>query len=222
MYKILIIEDDEKLRNELKIFLENNGYISEYITDFSINNILHNFNYDLILLDLNLPNIDGYYICKEIRKNYSIPIIIITSKNTDIDELTSINIGADDFITKPFNTQILLARINTILKRVNNVDNNLIIFNNIKLDLLKSYITNNEKSIELTKNELKILHCMFKNKDKIVTREELMEYLWDSEMFVDDNTLTVNINRLRKKLEEIDVFNLIETRRGHGYILNEV
>lgn len=221
MYKIYIVEDDDKIKNEIGIFLTNNGYEIQKIEVFEnvVENIL-NSNSDLILLDINLPGYDGYYICKELRKKSDIPIIILTSRNSEIDELMSMNIGADDFITKPFNTQILLARIEAIFKRINKVNNaTVMICNGLKLDISKSIVETEKESIELTKNELKILHYLFKNKGLIVSREKIMTYLWESEMFVDDNTLTVNINRLRKKLEDIGKKDIIETRRGQGYII---
>lgn len=221
MPKIYIIEDDEKIKNEIGIFLSKNGYEVAKIESFSnvVDDVLKS-NSDLVLLDINLPVYDGYFICKELRKNSDIPIIIVTSRNSEIDELMSMNIGADDFIKKPYNTQILLARIESILKRINKNTNNVVIkYKNLKLDVSKSVIETANENVELSKNELKILHYLLKNKGSIVSREEIMTYLWDSEMFVDDNTLTVNINRLRKKLEDVGESNMIETRRGQGYII---
>ena len=221
MPKIYIIEDDEKIKNEIGIFLSKNGYEVDKIESFSnvVDDVLKS-NSDLVLLDINLPVYDGYFICKELRKNSDIPIIIVTSRNSEIDELMSMNIGADDFIKKPYNTQILLARIESILKRINKNTNNIVIkYKNLKLDVSKSVIETENESVELSKNELKILHYLLKNKGIIVSREEIMTYLWDSEMFVDDNTLTVNINRLRKKIEDVGESNMIETRRGQGYII---
>ena len=215
MNSILIVEDDEKLRTELGIFLGNNGYSIKYMDKFdnTISEIL-NSKCDLILLDINLPGCDGQYICKEIRKTSDIPIIIITSRDTELDELISINYGADDFVAKPFNLQILLARIASILKRVNKTGNE-----KINCNESKSKIKKENKEVELTKNEFKILYYLVSKRNKIVSRDEIMTYLWEGEMFVDDNTLTVNINRLRKKLQDIDLKDIIETKRGQGYIL---
>ena len=220
MNSILIVEDDEKLRNELGIFLDNNGYSIKYMDKFdnTISEIL-NSKCDLILLDINLPGCDGQYICKEIRKTSDIPIIIITSRDTELDELISINYGADDFVAKPFNLQILLARIASILKRVNKSGNDKINCNEFILNTSKSTVEKENKEIELTKNEFKILYYLISKRNKIVSRDEIMTYLWEGEMFVDDNTLTVNINRLRKKLQDIDLKDIIETKRGQGYIL---
>ena len=222
MQNILIVEDDEKLSKELEKFLSQNGYEASRITNFEnvINDIL-NSKCNMVLLDINLPGNNGEYICKEVRKISDVPIVMITSVDSELDELISLNYGADDYITKPFNLQILLAKIATILKRTssNNKDQTKINCENFILNLSKSTIENDRKEIELTKNEFKILYYLVQNRGKIVSREELMNYLWDSEMFVDDNTLTVNITRIRNKLEEVNLKDILETRRGQGYIL---
>lgn len=222
MQNILIVEDDEKLSKELEKFLSQNGYEASRITNFEnvINDIL-NSKCNMILLDINLPGNNGEYICKEVRKTSDVPIVMITSVDSELDELISLNYGADDYITKPFNLQILLAKIATILKRTssNNKDQTKINCENFILNLSKSTIEKDGKEIELTKNEFKILYYLVQNRGKIVSREELMNYLWDSEMFVDDNTLTVNITRIRNKLEEVNLKDILETRRGQGYIL---
>ncbi len=222
MQEILIVEDDEKLRNELETFLKNNGYQVKTLKNFdnTIEDILK-LSPDLILLDLNLPKFDGQYICKEIRKCSQIPIIVITSKDNELDELISLNHGADHYITKPFNIQILLAKIASLLRRINMENSNLdkIDGKQFVLNLAKSTIEKGNKEIELTKNEFKILKYLLQHRQKIVSREEIMECLWDSESFIDDNTLTVNITRLRNKLEELDLKELLQTKRGQGYIL---
>lgn len=222
MQKILIVEDDIKLREELKKFLDNNGYnavILEYFEN-SVQDIL-NENADLVLLDINLPYLNGEYILKEIRKLSNVPIIMVTSKDSEIDELLSLNYGADQYVTKPYNIQILLAKISALLKRTQNIDanQNKIKYNNFVLNVSKSIIEKEEKIIELTKNELKILHYLILNKGKIVSRDEIMNYLWDTESYIDDGTLTVNMTRLRAKLEEIGEKDCIETKRGQGYML---
>ena len=220
MSKILIIEDEEKLRNELKDFLSHNGYEVEIITNFDnvIDSTL-NLNVDLILLDINLPIVSGEYICKELRKSISTPIIIVTSRNTEMDELISINYGADDFITKPYNSQILLARINRLINRNNFED--IITFSNVKINIASSLLISGDNKIDLSRNELKILVYLAKNKNKIVSRDELMDYLWEMDEFIDDNTLTVNINRLRSKLEIVGLKDKLVTKRSQGYILYE-
>lgn len=220
MAKILIIEDEIKLRQELEVYLNNNGYQTKVVETFE-NTLeqMKDFNGDLILLDINLPNISGQFLCKEYRNVSSKPIIIVTSRNNEMDELMCINYGADDFVTKPYNPLILLARIEAVLKRTQPVNEVLISYQDIKLDVSKSSILKDKQIIELSKNELKIFYYLLQHRGVIKSREELMEYLWDSDMFVDDNTLTVNINRLRKKLEDIGLSNVIHTRRGQGYII---
>ena len=222
MQKILTVEDDKKLSKELEKFLSQNGYEISRITSFEniINDIL-NSKCNMVLLDINLPGNNGEYICKEVRKISEVPIVMITSVDSELDQLISLNYGADDYITKPFNIQILLAKIATILKRTNsnNKDQSKIDCKDFILNLSKSTIEKEEKEIELTKNEFKIIYYLVQNRGKIVPREEIMSYLWDSEMFVDDNTLTVNITRIRNKLEEINLKDILETRRGQGYIL---
>lgn len=222
MSKILIVEDDEKLRKELKIFLEKNGYEVKILEKFenAIQDILKE-NADLILLDINLPYTDGEYICKEIRKVSDLPIIMVTSRNSEIDELISLNNGADQYVVKPYNVQILLAKIAGLLKRTQSTEgnSNKINCNDFILNISKSCIERGEEQKELTKNELKILHYLALKKGQIVSRDEIINYLWDSESFIDDNTLTVNMTRLRTKLDEIGLQNRIETKRGQGYML---
>lgn len=220
MYKIVIVEDDVDIREELCSFLQKYGYEVTAPTDFqNIINIIQKENANLIILDINLPAFDGYYICREIRKTSEVSIIIVTSRDSELDELMSMNIGADDFITKPYNTQILLARINSILKRSYGNFQEVLVHNGISLNLSNASLSFENNTIELTKNELKILAFLLKNKGNIVSRDSLMEYLWNSDYFVDDSTLTVNITRLRKKLEDLGIENLIQTKRGLGYII---
>ena len=204
--KIFIIEDEEKIRLELSTFLNRYGYETSYSTDFeNIVDISLKEEPDIILLDINLPYYDGYYICREIRRKSNVPIIVVTSRNSEVDELMSMNLGADDFITKPYNTQILLARIASIIRRTyQNLDSEVFEFKGLKYNMSTSEMTFDNKKCELTKNESKILFTLMKNKERIVSRNDLMKALWQDDEFVDDNTLTVNINRLRKKLEEIE------------------
>ena len=223
MEKIIIVEDDKIIREELQSFLSKYGY--EVVAPSEFENIVEfilNENANLVLLDINLPLFDGYYICREVRKKSEVPIIVVTSRDSDMDELMSINLGADDFVTKPYNTQILLARIGALLKRSgsNTVSTNILTYKDFQLNLSNATVLYNGKEIDLTKNEVKILSYLINHKGEIVSRELLMEYLWTSEFFVDDSTLTVNITRLRKKLDEIGIENVIETRRGLGYIMS--
>lgn len=220
MSKILIVEDESKIREELQNFLNNNGYEATSIDNFenTLTDIL-NKETELILLDINIPNQNGMFLCKEIRKESKVPIIIVTSRNSDMDELICMNYGADDFIAKPYNPQILLAHIEAVLKRFKPDLEQVIIYKNIKINIAKSIIETNNEEIELSKNELKIFTYLLDKRGTIVSRDELMDYLWNSEVFVDDNTLNVNVNRLRKKLEDIGLENVIETRRGQGYTI---
>ena len=221
MSKIFIVEDEKTIRDELSIFLSRYGYQIEAPDNFE--NVIENIKEskaDLILLDINLPIFDGYYICREVRKFSEIPIIVVTSRDSDIDELMSMNLGADDFITKPYNTQILLARISSILRRTyQNLDAEIFEYNGLKYNMSTSEMEFNNNKVELTKNESRILYTLIKNKEKIVSRNELIKSLWQNDEFVDDNTLTVNINRLRKKLDEIGAVGYLQTKRGQGYIL---
>lgn len=219
--KIFIIEDEEKIRRELSTFLSRYGY--DIVTSDNFENIVEEAleaEPNLVLLDINLPYYDGYFISREIRKTSSVPIIVVTSRNSDMDELMSMNLGADDFITKPYNTEILLARIASIIRRTyRSNDMEIFVCRGLKYNLSTSEIEFDDKKQELTKNESKILYTLIKSKEKIVSRDELMKCLWQSDEFVDDNTLTVNINRLRKKLEEIGAVGYLQTKRGQGYIL---
>ena len=224
MEKILIVEDDKKLREELQIFLNKSGYEVHVLDKFSdtINDIIK-IAPDLLLLDINLPNLDGQYICKELRKISDLSIIIITSRDSELDELISLNYGADYFVSKPFNIHILLAKIEALLRRVKMngaTQQDKIDCGEFILNISKSLIEKDDNIIELTKNEFRILKLLSQNREKIISRDCIIEYLWDNESFIDDNTLTVNINRLRNKLAEIGLKDLLETKRGQGYILN--
>ena len=217
--KILIIEDEIELREELKVLLDENGYEGIILESFEhIKQDILSVNADLILLDIKIPYTNGQQLLKEIRKESDVPIIMVTSKNTEMDEVLSMSYGADDYITKPYNPVLLLLRIEAILKRVNKSKNNLR-YNHVKVNLLKSTLEYEEKELLLSKNEMSIFYFMLMNKGKIVSRDSIMNYLWGNDRFIDDNTLTVNINRLRKKLETIDLKGVIETRREQGYIL---
>ena len=222
MKRIAIVEDDETLRSELKVFLENNGYEVSPVTDFKNSiAVLLSGDYDLILLDINLPNTDGEHILKEVRKESDVPVIMMTSRDSDMDELLSMSFGADDYVTKPFNTQILLARIAAILKRMDRSSDagNKIQTDAFTLNIGESRLERDGRIVELSKNERKILQCLMEQRNQIVSRDAIMEYLWDSDEFVDDNTLTVNMTRVRAKLEELGLKDQIVTKRGQGYLL---
>lgn len=221
MKKILIIEDDKKIREELSVFLSNNGYHCEIAREFdNITELILSSSADLVLLDINLPSADGFHICRELRKQSDIPVIVVTSRDTELDELMAMNLGADDFITKPYNTQILLAHISSVLKRVSKESvSDRIDCGGFVIHLSRSSVEYGSGECELTKNELRILTLLFEKRGSIVSRDELMTQLWNSDMFVDDNTLTVNINRLRKKLDDAGLGQVIGTKRGQGYIV---
>lgn len=221
MAKIVIVEDDEKLSQELEIFLIRNGYETEGLRQFDhVLEQLQEMHPDLVLLDLNLPDTDGTYILKEFRKVSDVPVIMITSRDSDMDELLAMHYGADHYVTKPFNTQILLAKIIAILKRTNQAAiTDKMNCGSFVLDIGKSRLETDDRSVELTANELKIMRFLAKNKGKIVSRDDIMDTLWEDESFIDDNTLTVNMTRIRKKLQELGMEHVIETKRGQGYMM---
>lgn len=221
MKKILIIEDDKTISDELKILLDDNGYDSYQLFNFhQVTKKIIEFDPDLVLLDIVLPGTNGQTILKEIRKESNLPVIMLTSKTGDINEIMSMSYGADDYITKPYNPTLLLLRIETLFRHLDvQGSNDQIKYNQMTINLLKSTLTYKDNEIILSKNELTILYYLIKNHGKIVSRDELMDHLWDYSDFVDDNTLTVNINRLRKKMKNLGILDPIETRRKQGYIL---
>ena len=221
MTKIKIIEDDLSIANELKEILDRAGYLVEVTEDFS--NILDQIRKEqpnLILLDINLPRINGEVLLQQIRKESNIPIIMVTSKNTEVDEVLSISYGADDYITKPYNPTILLLRIGAVLKRSERVSDK-IFYHNLEVIPQKGILKQEENEIVLTKNEMIIFIYLLQHQEQIVTRDELMTDLWNNDEYINDNALTVNISRLRAKLKEIGYEDAIETRKGQGYILHE-
>ena len=222
MYKIFLVEDDRNISEQIKIFLSKFNYSIQSLLDFQniIEEILQ-YQPHLLLLDITLPYYDGYYICKAIREKSQIPIVIITGKNSQLDEFLSFNIGADDFISKPFNLDILRMRISSVIKRVydHTIEDNIIYYKDLSLNVGKNIVSFHEKQIELTKNEEKILEILMEKNGNIVSREDIANAIWQTDVFIDDNTLTININRLRKKLNSIDAVDFLITRRGQGYSL---
>lgn len=233
MFKILIIEDDKSIRDGLISLLVSSNYLplTLEMDQITVDKIKES-KPDLILLDINLPEINGRDFVREIRKSLNTPIIMVTSQNTEMDEALSISYGADDFITKPYNPTILLLRIAAILRRTNSISDTMN-YRNLQVDFKKgiiSKINQNSKNIptdcfkkqiiELTKNELLIFRTLLFNQERIVSRNELMTELWDNCEYINDNALTVNISRLRDKLEKLGEKDTIETRKGLGYILN--
>lgn len=222
MFHIMIVEDDENIREELALLLRNHGYRVSAVIQFDrIPSQVRELSPHLLLLDINLPGgEDGFRICTQLRSFSQIPIIFVTSRNTDMDELNSITLGGDDFITKPYNTSILLARVASLLKRAYpDSETESLSHKGVSLHLASGKLEYAGQSVELTKNEIKILHYLFLHKGAIVSRADIIEYLWDNEMFVDDNTLSVNITRIRGKLDSLGVEHFITTKRGQGYLI---
>ena len=219
MKRIIIVEDDKTLSQELQLLLNSSGYKAiEIPPGNEIITRIVQAKPDLVLLDINLPGENGELILRKLRRQSEIPVIMITSRNTETDEVISLSNGADDFITKPYNPMILLLHIEAIFKRFDQ-SVQVIEYNGIKIDLQKGELIGKDKTIVLSKNEMIIFDFLLKNKHRIVSRDDLINRLWDSEEFVDDNTLSVNISRLRTKLIELGLKDVIMTRRGLGYQL---
>ena len=220
-HKLMIIEDDPLIRNELRTLLIGNGYevsAPEELT--GIVDLVREEQPHLILLDIKLPHDSGFSICSQIRTFSEAPIVFVTSCSTDMDELNSIMLGGDAFITKPYNTAILLARIASLLKKAYPAQQNeQMTYNGAVLHLESGMIEYEGRKAELTKNELKILYYLFKNAGKICNRADIVEFLWDNQLYVDDNALSVNVNRIREKLTGIGLENFIKTRHRQGYTL---
>lgn len=225
MYKIMVIEDEEQIRQELKVLLENALYQVEAVEDFgSLEQQVERACPDLVLLDISLPGTDGITVCKNIRKTSSVPIIFLTSRNTAMDELNGMTMGGDDYIVKPFYAPVLLARIAAVVKRTagggqTGEDGKHLTVEGCVLNLLNSTVSYGRESAELTKNELRICYCLFSNKGRIVSREEIMDDLWENHIFIDDNTLSVHITHIRAKLKGIGLPSFIGTKRGQGYLV---
>ena len=219
MRTILIIEDDKAIRDELKQLLETSGYKAILLEKFdnTLEDILKN-KFDLLLLDINLPNLNGEMLLKEYRKVSNTPVIILTSRVGEADEVLSMSYGADDYITKPYNPTILLLRIANIFKRMEN-NTNVFSYDDIKVYPSKGLLIKDDKELDLTKNEMIIFTCLLNHRGDIVSRDELMTELWNNEEYVNENALTVNISRLRAKLEDFGVLKAIETSKAQGYNL---
>lgn len=220
MKTVMIVEDDPIIQQELRVLLENAGYQAKVINQFDdiLNELLHQ-SYDLLLLDINLPKINGEMILHDFRKSSDIPVIMVTSRVNEVDEVLSMSYGADDYITKPYNPAILLLRIANIFKRMEKRSDSLA-YHDIKVYPEKGLLVKDNESIELTKNEMLIFVCLLRNCGNIVSRDELMTELWNSEEYVNENALTVNISRLRTKLEALGLKSVIETKKKQGYRLS--
>jgi DNA-binding response OmpR family regulator len=223
MFTVYVVEDDKAIREELAILLSRNEYVVLCAEEFDqlVPSIMK-ASPDIVLLDLNLPFVDGQVICRELRRKTDIPLIIVTSRDSDLDELTCMNLGADDFVAKPYSPQILLARIANVLKRVykKSAEKSLT-YKGLELLPSKCRVIFNERSIELTKNEMRILQILMEHVEEIVTRTDIQNELWQSDEFIDDNTLTVNVNRLRTTLAQLGANDFIHTKRGLGYTIQK-
>ncbi len=222
MYKILLVEDDEIISKSIKQYLENWDFEVKQARDFkNITNEFNKCNAHIVLLDLILPFYDGFYWCKEIRKISNVPIVFLSSASDNMNIVMAVNMGGDDFISKPFNVSVLLAKIQAILRRTYDMPNGISILEHkgIILNLNDFTLSYRDKSMELTKNEFRILETLLVNKGKIVSRDTLMMKLWQDDNYVEENTLTVNVTRLRKKLEDLGIDDFIKTKVGCGYII---
>ncbi len=219
MKTIMIVEDEKSIRDELKTLLETSGYKVILLEKFdnTLEDILKS-KFDLLLLDINLPKMNGETLLKEFRKQSNIPVIMVTSRVGETDEVLSMSYGADDYITKPYNPTILLLRISNIFKRMEK-STDFLTYDDIKVYQSKGILMKGEEILDLTKNEMIIFSYLLNNRSNIVTRDELMTELWNNEEYINENALTVNISRLRAKLESFGIENAIETRKGLGYKL---
>ncbi|MGX7352343.1 DNA-binding response regulator [Enterococcus canis] len=223
MAKIMIVEDEQTIRNLIVEELTKWKFEAFATTDF--NKVFQDFEQEqpaLILLDINLPVFDGFYWCQKIREVSKVPIIFISSRNTNMDMIMAMNMGGDDFVTKPFSIEVLIAKINALLRRSYNyveTASEVMAHNGITLNVDNGTMEINGENIDLSKNEYRLLYILMKKHGKIMSREKLLRALWEDERFVDDNTLTVNINRLRKKIEQAGIKDYIETKVGQGYIV---
>ncbi len=224
MYNILIVEDDITIASLVKENLMKWGFQAKTIKDFNkvLSEVLESKPH-LILLDISLPFFNGFYWCSEIRKKSKVPIIFLTSHTENMDLVMAMNMGGDDYITKPFSMDVLIVKIQALLRRAYDyyVESKTLEVQGVSLNLADTSLNVMGKETELTKNEYKIMKILMENKNRVVLREEIMEALWDSDYFVDDNTLTVNVNRLRKKLEDMGLKDFIQTKKGMGYLIHE-
>ena len=222
MQKIMVIEDDTAIQEELALLLENEGYMPLVVTNFTdIPGQAVLERPDLILLDIGLPGRDGFSLCAALRKAVSAPVIFVTSRDASTDEVRALSLGGDDYITKPYSVPVLLARIKAVLRRSFGEPEpaDILEAGGLRLSLTKGVVSANGKTAELTRNEIQILACLIARMGQIVSRADLIDALWDNQIYIDDNTLSVNMTRLRGKLAEIGLPDAIKTRRGMGYQL---
>ena len=238
--RILVVDDEQEIADLLELYLISDGYqVIKSEDALEGLAIMEREKIDLVLLDIMMPKMDGLEMCRKIREKHNVPIVMVSAKTQELDKIVGLTTGADDYVTKPYNPTILLLRIETILRRTEQTGRQSeqrassvrgekaegeavqeeLQDEELRLNLLRSTVSYHGDEVVLSKNELAILHCLMSRKGQIVSRDELMDHLWDMSEFVDDNTLTVNINRLRKRLAQIGLENKIETRRGQGYLL---
>lgn len=219
MQKIMIIEDEPDVREELAFLLDNEGYRAIAVQDFTgIPEQIADAAPDLVLLDLGLPGRDGFSLCADIRSKTAVPVIFVTSRSTAMDELRALSLGGDDYITKPYNIPVLLAHIKAVLRRSGGLQEpDVLTANGLSLHLAKGVVSSGGRTADLTRNEIKILAHLMNHPGEIISRNDLIETLWNSQIYIDDNTLSVNMTRLRTKLEEMGFPGYIKTRRGMGY-----
>lgn len=223
MFKVLIVEDDKKIAGIILENIEKWGHTGKVIDDFNqVLNIFLRYQPHLVLLDINLPYYDGFHWCNQIREVSKVPIIFITSRDSNMDIIMAMNMGGDDYLQKPFSLEVLIAKIKALLRRTYSyasIEPDVLEYNNIILNKKDNFVLYNGHKVELSKNEFKILYLLMENSNQMVSREKIIETLWQNESFIDDNTLTVNVNRLRKKLSDINLKDLVQTKRGQGYIV---
>jgi DNA-binding response OmpR family regulator len=222
MHKILIIEDDDVIANTMKEHISTWGYGVRCVTNFKeVMKEFVSFDTQLVLLDISLPFYNGYHWCQEIRKVSKVPIIFISSAADNMNIVMAMNLGADDFIAKPFDLTVLMAKLQAMLRRTYHFSNqtSLLEHRGVILNVLNNTLTYEDQVLELTKNEYKILELLMENKEKTITRDEIIIKLWETDSYIDDNTLTVNMSRLRKKLEQIGLHDFVVTKKGLGYLI---
>lgn len=220
MANIMIIEDDPAIREELALLLENEGYTPLMVTDFmDVPGQAAAERPDLVLLDIGLPGKDGFSLCAALRKGIASPIIFVTSRDAGMDEVRALSLGGDDYITKPYSVPVLLARIKAVLRRSGPEPSDVLSAGGLCLSLTKGTVSADGGNVDLTRNELQILACLMTHPHEIVSRADLIDALWDNQIYIDDNTLSVNMTRLRGKLARIGLPDAIKTRRGMGYQL---
>ena len=221
-YRIFIVEDDDIIAQTLKEQLKKWDFDAECVKDFlNVDDEFVNYDPQLVLMDISLPNYDGYYWCEIIRKISKVPIIFISSASENMNIVMALSAGADDFVSKPFDFTVLIAKVKAVLRRTYDFagSTSILKHGNVILDIGEHVVRSDSGEVELTKNECRMLTILMENSGNVVSRSEIMKSLWESDEFVDENTLSVNINRLRKKLDEINVLDAIKTKKGEGYML---